>query len=165
MEAMPSLNKKRVFLAVLTAAFLLVLIAFFTVPAPVPHALQVSVLGQTNNPSGAPIALVGVTNPTGQARWFYFVAEVPTTTGWITANGWIQQQQPLWHRLAAHAECRVLLPAPEGAARWTFRCASMREASKPEGLWYVFVRRTGLSRVGFPDQPPKSHVMTTEMSL
>ena len=74
---MPSLSKKQLFLAALTAAFLLVLIAFLTVPAPVPHALQVSILGQTNNPSGAPIALVGVTNHTGQARFFYVVAEVP----------------------------------------------------------------------------------------
>jgi hypothetical protein len=162
---MPSLNRKQVFLAALTAAFLLVLIAFFTVPAPVPHALQVSVLGQTNNPSGAPIALVGVTNHTGRARWFYFVAEVPTTNGWITANGWVERQQPFWHRLAAHTECGILLPAPEGAARWEFRCTSMREVSTPEGLWYLLVRRTRLSRIGFRDQPPKSHVMTAEMSL
>lgn len=162
---MPSLSKNQVFLAALAAAFLLVLIAFYTVPAPVHHPLQVSILGQTNNPSGSPMALVGVTNYTGQARWFYFVAAVPTTNGWITANGWVERQQPLWHRLAAHAECRVLLPAPDGAARWIFRCASMREVRKPEGLWYLFVRRTGLSRVGFRDQPPKSHVMTAEMSL
>ena len=112
------------------------------------------------------MALVGVTNHTGHARWFYFVAAVPTTNGWwTTANGWAERQQPLWHRLAAHAEYQVLLRAPEGEARWILRCSSMPEVSKPEGLWYLFVRRTGLSRVGFRDQPPKSHVTTAEMSL
>jgi hypothetical protein len=162
---MPSLSKKQVFLAALTTAFLLVLIAFLTVPAPVPHALQFGILGQTNNPSGAPMAIVGVTNHTGQARWFYFVAVVPTTNGWDDAKGWVQRQQPFWHRLAAHTECRVLLPAPEGAARWKFRCGSEREVSEPEGLWYLFVRRTGLSRFRLRDQPPRSMVMTTELGL
>ncbi len=162
---MPSLSRKQVFWAALTAAFLLVLIAFLTAPAPIPHPLQVSILGQTNNPSGPPTALVGVTNHTGQARWFYFVAEIPTTHGWTTADGWGERQHPVWHRLAPHTESRVLLPAPEGAATWIFRCASIPEVKEPEGLWYLFVRRTGLSRVGFWDQPPKSHVLTTEMSL
>ena len=162
---MPSLSKKQVFLAALTAAFLLMLLAFFAVPAPVPDALQVSILGQTNNFSAAPMALVSVTNHTGQAQWFCFVAEVPTTNGWITANGWVQRQQPLWHRLAAHAEFRVWLSAPDGAARWEFRCTSMPEVRKPESLWYLFVRRTGLSRVGLRGEPPKSHVWTAEMGL
>lgn len=158
---MPSLSKRQVFLAALPAAFLLVLMAFFTVPAPVPQGLQVSILGQTNNPSGAPLALVSVTNHTGQARIFYVVAEVPNPYGWTIAKG----QQPLWRRLAAHAECRILLSAPEGSARWEFRCTSMLEVTKPESLWYLFVRRTGLRRVGLRDQPPESHVFTTEMRL
>jgi hypothetical protein len=162
---MPPLSKKQVFLAALTGAFLLVLIVFFTAPAPVPHVLQVSILGQTNDPSRAAMALVGVTNHTERARWFYFVAEVPTADGWIGANGWFERQRPPWHRLAAHAECRVLLPAPEGAARWIFRCGSMPEASKLEGLWYRFARRTGLRRFGLRDEPPRSMVVTAEMGL
>jgi hypothetical protein len=165
---MPSLSKKQVFLAALTAGFLLVLIALFTAPAPIAHAFQVSILGQTNNPSGAPMAILGVTNLTGQARWFYFVAMVPTTNGWngwSDASGWFQRQGPVWHRVAAHAECRVLLPTPEGAARWKFRCGSEREASQLEGLWYLFVRRAGLSRFRLRDRPPRSMVMTTEMGL
>ena len=162
---MASLDRKRVFLAAVTAPFLLVLIAFLTVPSPVPHALQFGILGQTNNPAGAPMAIVGMTNHTGQARWFYFVAVVPTTNGWDDAKGWFERQRPVWHRLAAHAECRVLLAPPEGAARWKFRCGSEREVSQPEGLWYLFVRRTGLSRFGLRDRPPRSMVMTTEVSL
>jgi hypothetical protein len=162
---MPFLSKKQVFWAALTTAFLLVLVAFLTVRAPVPHALQFGILGQTKNPSGAPLAIVGVTNHSGQARWFYFVAVVPTTNGWDDAKGWFERQRPVWHRLAGHAECRVLLPAPEGAARWKFRCGSEREVSQPEGLWYLFVRRTGLSRFRLRDRPPRSMVMTTEMGL
>jgi len=158
---MPSLSKKQVFMAAVTAALLLVLIAFLTVSTPVPHALQVSILGQTNDPSGAPMELLGVTNQTGQARFFFVVAEVPTSNGWTTARG----QQPLWQRLAAHSECRVPLRAPEGAARWNFRCTSLPEVSKPESLWYLFVRRTGLGRVGLRSKPSESYVWTSEMSL
>jgi len=162
---MPSLSKKQVFLAALTTAFLLVLVTFLTVPAPVPHALQFGILGQTNTPAGTLMAIVGVTNQTEQARWFYFVAVVPTTNGWDDAKGWFERQRPVWHRLAGHVECRVLLPAPEGAARWKFRCGSEREASQAEGLWYLFVRRAGLSRFRLRDRPPRSMVMTTEMGL
>ena len=107
------------------------------------------------------MALVGVTNHTGQARFFYVVAQVPIPGGWITAN----DQQLLWHRLAARTECRVSLRAPEGAARWNFRCTSMSEVSKAESLWYLFVRRTGLRRTGLRDRPPANHVWTTEMNL
>jgi hypothetical protein len=162
---MPSLSKKQVFLAALTAAVLLVFIAFLTAPASVPHAFQVGILGQTNSPSGTPMAIVGVTNHTKQARWFYFVAVVPTTNGWTDANGWFERQRPVWHRLAAQADCRILLPAPEEASRWRFRCGSMREVSGPEGLWYRFVRQTGLSRLRLRDEPPRNMVITTEMRL
>ena len=159
---MLSLSDKQAFLAALTAAFLLVLIAFFTVPASVPHALQVSILEQTNTPSAAPMALVSVTNHTGQARFFYLLADVPTPNGgWTAAD----RQQRVRHRLAAHAECCASPQVPAGATRWKFRCTSMREVRKPEGFWYLFVRRTGLSRVGFRDRPPESYVWTTEMSL
>lgn len=160
---MPSLNRKQVLLAVVTVAVLLVCIAFFTAPTDTSTAIQVSILGQTNDPSGVSVALVGVTNRTGHARWFYFVAEVPTTNGWITADGWIKRQQPFWHRLEAHAECRISLRAPDAAARWEFSCTSIPEVTKPESLWYDFVRGTGLSRVGFWDQPPKSHAFIAEM--
>ena len=165
---MPSLSKKQLFMAALTAAFLLVLMALFTAPLPVPHAFQVSILGQTNNPSGAPMAILGVTNRSGQTRWFYFVAMVPSTNGWngwSDADGWFERQGPVWHRVAAHAECRVVLPAPEGAARWKFRCGYEREVSEPEGLWYRFVRGSGLSRLRLRDKPPRSMVVTTEMHL
>ena len=158
---MPSLSKKQVFLAALTAALLLVLITFFTVPAPVPHALQVNILERTNNASGTPTALVSVTNHTGQARFFYGVAEIPNSYGWTTANG----QQPRWQRLAAHAECGVLLPAPPGGARWKVRCTSMPEVSKPEEVWYLFVRRTGLNRIGVRGRPLESYVWTAELGL
>src|ERR1051325_727525 len=159
---MPSLSKKQLFLAALAAAFLLLLIAFFSVPAPVPHALQISILEQTNTLSRSPMALVSVTNHTGQARFFYLLADVPTSNAWWSAA---RDQHRVWHRLAAHAECRVGTSAPAGATRWKFRCTSMREVRKPEGFWYLFVRRTGLSRVGFRDRPPESYVWTTEMSL
>jgi hypothetical protein len=158
---MPSLSKKQVFLAAITAALLLALIAFLTIPTHDPHALQVSILGQTNDASGAPMVIVGVTNHTGQARFFYLGAEVPDRFGWTSANQRIQKTG----RLAAHAECRVLLRIPEAAAKWKFRCSSMPEMTKPERLWYLFVRRTGLSRVGFRDQPPASYFSTTEMGL
>lgn len=64
------LSKKPVFMAALMATFLLVLVAFFTAPTPVPYALQVRVLGQTNDPSGGRMAVLGTTNHSGQARWF-----------------------------------------------------------------------------------------------
>ncbi len=158
---MASLNKKQVFLAALTAAFLLLMTALFTVPAPVPHPLEVGILGQTIDPSGAPTALVGVTNHTGQARFFYLSTMVPCPSGWTSANQRCQKTG----RLAAHAECRVLLRPPAGAARWEFSCMSLPDVSKPEWLWYRLVRRTGLSQVGFRDQPPASYVCTTEMRL
>lgn len=154
---MPSLSKKQVFLAVITAAFFLVMIVFLPVPTPVSHVLQISILDQTNTAAGAPMALVSVTNHTGQARFFYILADVPTSNGWWRAA---DGQQLVWHQVAAHAECRVSLPAPAGAARWKLRCASMPQVSKPEELWYLFVRRSGLNRVGFRDQPPKSYAWT-----
>ncbi len=168
MEAMPSLSKKQLFLAALTVAFLLILMSLFTSSSPVPHAFQVSVLGQTNDPSGAPMAILGVTNRGGQPRWFYFVAMVPSTNGWngwSDADGGFERQGLVWRRVAAHAECRLVLLAPEGAARWKFRCGYEREVSKPEGLWYRFVRRSGLTGWHFRDRPPRNMVVTTEMHL
>lgn len=168
METMPSLNKKQLYMAALTAAFLLILMSLFTAPSPVPHAFQVSILGQTNDPSGAPMAVLGVTNRSGQNLWFYFVAMVPSTNGWngwSDADGWFEGQGPVWHRVAAHAERRVVVPAPEGAARWKFRCGYGRELSEPEGLWNHFVRRSGLTGLRLQAKPPMSMVVTTEMHL
>src|SRR5258706_6914502 len=101
---MPSLTKKLVFLAALTAAFLLFLTIFFTVRAPVPHALQVSILGQTNDPSGAPMSLVGVTNHTGQARFFYLSTIVPCPSGWTSANQRCQKRTG-WRRTPSAGFC------------------------------------------------------------
>src|SRR6266545_4814283 len=140
---MPASKRKRLALVALTAGLLLLLLAFFVPTAPVPEALQVSVLGPKNGPLGSPMALVSVTNKTGQARNFYFCAEVPAPTGWADVNGWVEQQHLLTQRLAAHAACRVLLPAPEGAAKWRLRCACWPDVSKIEWTWYRLVRRTG----------------------
>jgi hypothetical protein len=107
------------------------------------------------------MALVGVTNLTGQARILYLSTLVPCPSGWTSANQRCQKTD----RLAAHAECRVLLRAPAGEARWKFSCMSMPDVSKPEWLWYRLVRRTWLNRVGFRDQPPASYAWTTEMRL
>ena len=158
---MTSLCKKQVLLAALTSTFLLVLIALIMVPAPVPHALQVSILGQTNDASGAALTLVSVANHTGQARIFYLSTMVPCPSGWTSANQRCQKRD--W--LEAHSECQVLLLAPPGAARWKFSCMSRPEVSKPEWLWYRLIRGTGLSRVGFRDQAPASYVLTTEIGL
>src|ERR1041385_4842832 len=108
------------------------------------------------------MALVTVTNHAGQARFFYLLADVPISNGgWTAAD----RQERGRHRLAGHAEGCASAQGPAGGTRGTFRCTSMREVRKPEGFWYLFVRRTGLSRVGFRDRPPESYVWTIEMSL
>ena len=66
-------------------------------------------------------------------------------------------------RIAAHAACRVVLPAPEGAAKWGLRCASWPDVSRIEWTWYLLVRRTGLSRVGFREQPPGVSLCWTQV--
>ena len=85
-------------IAALTVAFLLILVAYFTVPAPVPHAVQISILGQTNDPSGAPLTLVGVTNNSGQARFVYLSTYVPCPSGWTSANQRCQKTDRLSDR-------------------------------------------------------------------
>jgi len=157
---MPRTKIKQLAIAVPGAGFLLLLVAFFIPTAPVPEALQVSVLGPTNGPLGTPMAIVSVTNNTGQARSFYFAAEVATPTGWADAKGWVERQGGPTQRLAAHAACRAVLPAPEGTAKWRLRCASWPDVSRIEWTWYLLVRRTGLSRVGFQEQPPGSYCWT-----
>ena len=160
---MKSLSKKRVCFSALTAVFILVLVlvAFVTAPAPVPQAVQISVLGQTNDPSGSTLTLVRVTNHTEQAQFFYLSTMVPCPSGWTSANEPVQKTG----RLAAYAECQILLRAPVGAARWKFSCMSIPDVSKPEWLWYRLVRLAGLSRLNLRDQPPASYVWTTEMGL
>ena len=161
---MPSSKAKRLALAALTAVLLLLLLAFLTPTGPAREVLRVSVLGPTNGPSGSPMALVSVTNNTGLARYFYFAAEVATPTGWTDVKGWVERRGGLTQRLAAHAACRVVVPAPEGAAKWRLRCASVPEVSKFRWTWYVLVRRTGLSRVGFRQQPPGSYCWTAQVT-
>jgi hypothetical protein len=161
---MPASKRKQLILAALTAGFLLLLLTFFMPPAPAREALHLSVLGPTNGPLGAPMVLVWVTNNTGRARYFYFCAEVPTPTGWADHNGWVERQGGLTRRLAAHAARRVLVPPPERAAKWRLRCSSSPDVSKIEWGWYLFVRRSGLSRVGFRSQPPGSYSWTAQVT-
>ncbi len=157
-------KRKQLALATLTAGSLLLLVVLFTRSAAIPEALQASILGRTNGPSGSSMALVSVTNNTRRTRGFYFSAEVPTPSGWADVNGWVQRQQPLTHRLTAHAACRVVLPAPDGAARWRLCCVSWPEESEIRWTWYLFVRRSGLSRFGFRYQSPASYSWTTQVS-
>ncbi len=161
---MPTSSTTRLALAGLTAGFLLLLLAFFTPNRPASEALLVSVLGPTNGPLGSQTALVSVTNNTGRAQYFYFAAEVATPTGWTDVKGWVQRQRGRTERLAAHAACRVVVPTPEGAAKWRLRCASMREVSKIEWAWYVLVRRTGLRRFGFREQPSGNYSWTAPVT-
>ena len=143
-----------------TAGFLLLWLAFLVPTARVREALQISILGQTNGPMGSPLALISVTNNTGQARSFYFAAEVESPTGWADVQGWVERRHGKTERIAAHGACCVVLPVPEGAGKWGLRCASYPDESKIEWTWYHFVRRTGLSRVGFRDQPLGSYCWT-----
>jgi hypothetical protein len=143
---------KPLVLAAVTVGLLL-LLACFIPNGSNPEALGVTVLGSTNGPSGSPMALVRVTNYTGHARCFYFAAEVSTPTGWADKRGWVQQHGRT-QRVAAHSAGQSLLPVPEGAAKWRFRCSSWLDAGKVEWTWYRLLRRTGLSRLGFREQPP-----------
>jgi hypothetical protein len=132
---------------------------------PFPDALQATMLGSTNSPSGSPMALVSVTNNTAQARYFYFAAEVATATGWTDVKGWVERQGGRTQRLAGHASCQVMVPSPESSAKWRLRCASVPEESRFKWTWYGLVRRIGLGRFGFREGPSGSYSWTTPISL
>jgi hypothetical protein len=150
--------------AALAAGCLLLLLVCFIPTGPSLETLEATVLGSTNGPSGSSMSLVSVTNNTGQARYFYFAAEVPSPTGWVDARGYVERQHGKTQRLAAHAACQVLVPAPEGAAKWRFRCSSSPDVSKVEWIWYRLVRRTGLSRMGFREYPRAGYVWTAQVA-
>jgi hypothetical protein len=160
---MPASKSKPLTLAAITGGLLL-LFAFFTPTGRVPEPLQLTICGATNGPTGSPMAIVSVTNTTGRAQCFYLAAEVATPTGWADAKGWVERQHGLTQRLQAHAACQVEVPAPEGVAKWRLRCASWPEVGKFRWTWYVMVRRTGLSRVGFQDQPSGSYSWTAQVT-
>jgi hypothetical protein len=157
-------KRKQLIPAALAAGCLLLSLVCFIPTGPGPEALKVTVLGPTNGPSGSPMSLVSVTNNTGQARYFYFAAEVPTPTGWADVRGYVERQHGLTQRLAARAACQVLVPAPEGAAKWRFCCSSSPDVSKVEWIWYRLVRWIGLSRVGFREYPRASYVWTAQVA-
>lgn len=161
---MPASKREQLAMAALTAGCLLLSLAFFIPDAPMPQALHVSVLGPTDGPFGSPMALVRVTNNTGHAREFYLAAEVATPTGWADARGWVERQSGRMQRIASHGACRPMVPPPEGAVKWRLRCVSIPEVSRFEGTWYMLVRRGGLRRLGFREDPPGSYAWTAQVT-
>ena len=156
-------KRKHLIPAAVAAGCLLLLLVCFIPIGPGLETLEVTVLGPTNGSSGSPMSLVSVTNHTGQAQEFYLAAEVPASTGWVDARGYVERHTGPMQGIAAHAACQVLAPAPEGAAKWRFRCGSIPKVSKVEWIWYRLVRRTGLSRIGFRESPRPSYVWTAQV--
>jgi hypothetical protein len=155
----------RTTLLVLVAVGLALLLGVMFAPVPsAPAALQVTILGRTNIPASGPMVIVSVTNQTARGWSFYFCAEVGTPTGWTDRAGWVEMYQKgssYW--LKPHGISQIVLPVPDRAAIWRFRCASLADASAFQWAWFRFVKRSGLARIGLSVQPQTSYSWTPQV--
>jgi hypothetical protein len=150
--------------AAVMLCFALLLGALFLSMPPALPALQLNLLGRTNDHSGGTKTLVSVVNNTGRTQNYTYWAEVQTTNGWARANNWEAQNPGQLHWIRGRNTNRFALPAPEGASIWRLKFMRMPQPSALEWKWYDVVRRTGLRRLGLRDQPPQSYSFTDQMT-
>ena len=144
--------------------FALLLGGLFLSIAPRPPAIQLSILGRTNEPSGATQTLFSAVNNSGRIQNYAYWAQVPSATGWTEAQNWELHHPGQLHWIRGHDTNRFALPAPEGASIWRLKFMRMPQPSPLEWKWYAIVRRIGLKRVGLRDYPPQSYSFTEQMT-
>jgi hypothetical protein len=150
--------------AAVVGCFPLLLAALFLSIPPAPPALQFSILGRTNDLSGATAVLLSVVNNSRRIQNYAYWAEARTASGWAKATNWDAQHPGRLNWIESHHTNWLALPAPEAAAIWRLKVMRQPQRSALERKWYALVRRTGLRRVGFQEEPKRSFFFTDQIT-